>query len=361
MPEPMRPATAAATASLVLVADGPPVDGLPHAAGIEVRTARPDDAEELARLYFAAYPAGVAAASAQEARADIDASFAGDYGPLLADASLVAIQDGRLVGGVLTVERAPWDDVPSCAFVIELFVEAAVRRRGIGGHLLGHAMAAVGGPIALRVAADNAEARGLYGRLGFRETNRPVGRDARVDVLLAGSVNPTVISTCTLVRDGGLVAVVDPGMAPDREAILAPLRALGVAPEDVTAVVLSHHHPDHTMNAALFPNAAIHDHWAVYRGDDWESRECEGTTLSPSVRLIRTPGHSAEDLSVLVGTPDGVMATTHLWWTADGPQDDPYAPDLDSLARSRRRIKALADLVIPGHGAPFRPSAATPF
>lgn len=360
MPEPMRSATAAATANLVLFADGPLAGALPHAAGIEVRTARPDDADELARLYFAAYPEGAAAASIEEARADIDASFAGDYGPLLADASLVAIEGDRLIGAVLTVERAPWDDVPSCAFVIELFVDAAVRRRGIGGHLLGHAMAAVGGPIALRVAADNEEARALYAGLGFRETNRPVGREARVDVLLAGSVNPTVISTCTLVRDGNLVAVVDPGMAPDREAILGPLRALGVAPDDVIAVVLSHHHPDHTVNAALFPNAAIHDHWAVYRGDDWESRECEGTTLSPSVRLIRTPGHSAEDLSVLVGTADGVVATTHLWWTADGPGDDPYAPDRDVLARSRRRVLALADVLIPGHAAPFRPDDSTP-
>ncbi len=65
----------------------------------------------------------------------------------------------------------------------------------------------------------------------------------------------------------------------------------------MTAVVLSHHHPDHTLNAALFPNAAVHDHWAVYRGDEWDSRDCEGAELSPSVRLLRTPGHSTEDLS----------------------------------------------------------------
>lgn len=191
-------------------------------------------------------------------------------------------------------------------------------------------------------------------------TDAPLGRSARFDLLLEGSLRPGVRSTCTLVRDGDLVGVVDPGLAPSPAAILDPLRALGLAPEEVTAVVLSHHHPDHTLNAALFPNAAVHDHWAVYRGDAWDSRECEGAELSPSVRLMRTPGHSAEDLSTVIGTPEGIAVATHLWWTAEGPADDPYAPDRQVLRESRERVLALADLIIPGHGAPFVPSELTP-
>ncbi|HJP72092.1 MAG TPA: MBL fold metallo-hydrolase [Candidatus Limnocylindria bacterium] len=190
-------------------------------------------------------------------------------------------------------------------------------------------------------------------------TDAPGARDARVDVLLTGSLRPRVRSTCTLVRDGTLVAVIDPGLAPSQAAILDPLRALGVTPQEVNAVILSHHHPDHTVNVALFPEAAVHDHWAVYRGDEWESRECEGAELSPSVRLIRTPGHSAEDMSTVIGAAEGVVVATHLWWTADGPADDPYAPDRDELRRSRERVLALADLIIPGHGEPFRPTPST--
>ena len=49
-----------------------------------------------------------------------------------------------------------------------------------------------------------------------------------------------------------------------RARILDPLRELGVDPQAVTDVVFSHHHPDHTLNAALFPNARYHDFWAVY-------------------------------------------------------------------------------------------------
>lgn len=189
---------------------------------------------------------------------------------------------------------------------------------------------------------------------------RPRERAARVDVLLTGTLQPGVRSTCTLVRDGSLIAVIDPGLAPSAAALLDPLAALGLAASDVTDVVLSHHHPDHTRNAGLFPNAAVHDHWAVYRGEAWEARECEGAELSPSVRLIRTPGHSAEDLTTLIGTPEGIVAATHLWWTADGPADDPYAPDREQLRRSRERVLSLADRVIPGHGPAFVPDDATP-
>ncbi len=188
----------------------------------------------------------------------------------------------------------------------------------------------------------------------------PEGRNARYDVLLEGTLRPGVRSTCTLVREGAVAAVIDPGLAPSQAAILDPLRALGLEPGDVTEVVLSHHHPDHTVNAALFPAAAVHDHWAVYRGDQWDSRECEGFMLAPSVRLLRTPGHAAEELSTVIGTPEDVVVATHLWWTAQGPADDPYAPDREQLRASRLRVMAVADVVIPGHGPPFRPDRSTP-
>lgn len=190
--------------------------------------------------------------------------------------------------------------------------------------------------------------------------DQPIGRTARVDVLLEGSVDPGVVSTCTLLRDGSVVVVVDPGMARRQADILEPLTALGVRAEAVTDVILSHHHPDHTLNAGLFPMARVHDHWAIYRGDDWTDRDAEGAELSPAIRLIRTPGHSSEDISTVVGTPDGVVVLTHLWWAASGPADDPYAPDPALLAASRARVLAIADRIVPGHGAAFVPDETTP-
>lgn len=184
-----------------------------------------------------------------------------------------------------------------------------------------------------------------------------------MDVLLSGSLTSTgggVISSCTLIRDGDRVIVVDPGMAPSARSILDPLAVLGVRVEDVTDVVLSHHHPDHTMHAGHFPEAAVHDHWAIYRGTSWEDSECDGRALSPSVELARTPGHTAEDLATVAGTPDGIVVCTHSWFTADTTVDDESPDDPDALHASRRAILEVADLIVPGHGPAFRPTESTP-
>jgi len=189
---------------------------------------------------------------------------------------------------------------------------------------------------------------------------------AEFDVLCEGYLsaagNERVGSTVSLVRDGDVVVVIDPGLVPARSAILGPLAALGFQPDDVTDVVISHHHPDHTLNVALFANARVHDHWAWYRDDLWVSRPAEGFELSPSVRLIETPGHSPQDISTLVQTEDGLVVATHLWWTSSKPVEDPFSTDAEELHRNRARVRALPGLarIVPGHGPAFVPSEDTP-
>jgi glyoxylase-like metal-dependent hydrolase (beta-lactamase superfamily II) len=177
---------------------------------------------------------------------------------------------------------------------------------------------------------------------------------ANVHVLTCGYAGVRVAGTVSLVQDGDLVAVIDPGMVADRRLILDPIAELGFGVEDVTDVVFSHHHPDHTLNAALFPAARFHDHWAIYSGDRWDSRDADGFELTPSVRLMRTPGHTNEDITTLAETSGGLVAATHLWWTAEGPEEDPLAEDPTALRASRERLLALRpSLIIPGHGAPY--------
>jgi glyoxylase-like metal-dependent hydrolase (beta-lactamase superfamily II) len=184
---------------------------------------------------------------------------------------------------------------------------------------------------------------------------------AVLTVLAVGYADERVASTVVLLRDGDTVTVVDPGMVASREMILDPLRDLGIAPEAVTDVILSHHHPDHTMNVALFPAASVHDVQATYTGDVWDSRPAEGRHVSTDVWLLETPGHTPQDVTTVVRTETGLVVCTHLWWRSDGPLEDPYAPDAAVLASSRRRVLALEPvLVVPGHGGPFAPDATTP-
>jgi glyoxylase-like metal-dependent hydrolase (beta-lactamase superfamily II) len=188
-----------------------------------------------------------------------------------------------------------------------------------------------------------------------------LARTARLDILVEGYVRPpNVAGTVSLIRDADRVVIVDPGMVADRELILRPLRELGVRPEDVTDVVVSHHHLDHTLNIALFPAVPVHDFQSVIDGDVFSRRDAEGAHLTPSIRLHATPGHTPQDITTVVGTVDDTVALTHLWWTEEGPADDPYTPDREELRQQRERVLDLATLIVPGHGAPFRPASSTP-
>jgi glyoxylase-like metal-dependent hydrolase (beta-lactamase superfamily II) len=176
-----------------------------------------------------------------------------------------------------------------------------------------------------------------------------------VHVLHPGYAGDRVGSTVSLVRDGDALIVVDPGMVARRAAILDPLGELGIAADGVTHVFLTHHHPDHSINVALFPNAEVVDFWARYRADEWLDHDGDGWRPTPNTELWLTPGHTEEDATLIVDADDGRWAMTHLWWRADRtPEIDPLAADQAALERNRARVLAAVNWVVPGHGAPFR-------
>lgn len=170
-----------------------------------------------------------------------------------------------------------------------------------------------------------------------------------------GYAHERVGSSITLIRDGDAVIIADPGMVARRSLIHEPLEAHGVAPDAVTHVFLSHHHPDHTMNIALFPNAEVVDFWARYRDDLWLGHPGDGYRLSPNTELWLTPGHTEEDATLIVRADDATYALTHLWWYSDRtPEIDPLGANQDAIERGRERVLGSANIVIPGHGASFR-------
>lgn len=163
-----------------------------------------------------------------------------------------------------------------------------------------------------------------------------------------------VSGSVVLVEGKDTVLVADPGMVMDRKQILEALKQQGIAPEQVTHVFISHHHPDHTVNIALFPNAELVDFWGLYKGDTWRDHP-DGYQVAPGIKVLRTPGHTPEDATLLVETSDGTYALTHLWWFSDmTPQEDPLASSQSDLEKSRKKILEMADWIIPGHGKMFR-------
>ena len=178
-------------------------------------------------------------------------------------------------------------------------------------------------------------------------------------VLIPGSGGTPADCTVSYAHDADVRCVVDPGPAAQPGGLVSALTSAAVPAEAVTDVVFTHRHPGWHQDSAAFPNARIHDHRAVLPGGG-TARSPSSLSLAPSIRLIATPGRGSGDLTVLVGTPLGVVALTHLWWSADDSARGPGASHSGPLQDSRRRVLAIATHIVPGHGREFRAGPDTP-
>jgi glyoxylase-like metal-dependent hydrolase (beta-lactamase superfamily II) len=165
-------------------------------------------------------------------------------------------------------------------------------------------------------------------------------------------------STCTLitVSNAGRATriLVDPGS--NRRLLLENLGRLGIEPPAINYVFLSHHHLDHTMNVALFPNAKVVTEGAVFAQD--RMMPLAGTIPDTDVEVLPTPGHTADHAALVVPTPEGtvVIAGDVFWWMDGQPQTldldlpDQFATHPAQLRRSRQLVLDRADWIVPGHG-----------
>jgi glyoxylase-like metal-dependent hydrolase (beta-lactamase superfamily II) len=53
------------------------------------------------------------------------------------------------------------------------------------------------------------------------------------------------------------------------------------------------------------------DFWGLYKGDLWRDHG-DGYQITPGVQVLRTPGHTEEDASLMVETAAGIYVLTHL-------------------------------------------------
>ncbi|XP_072474177.1 metallo-beta-lactamase domain-containing protein 1 [Notamacropus eugenii] len=181
-------------------------------------------------------------------------------------------------------------------------------------------------------------------------------RDAREE-------DPTRLTTqAALEQAGSGPVLVDTGGPWARDALLAALAAHGVGPDTVTLVVGTHGHSDHVGCLGLFPRAALlvsHDFClpgGLYLPH--ELSEACPLRLGPGLEVWATPGHAGRgDVSVAVaGTSWGtvVVAGDVFEREDDGDTWRQLSEDPTAQERSRQRVLAAADVVVPGHGGPFR-------
>ncbi|MBL6457610.1 MBL fold metallo-hydrolase [Belnapia sp. T6] len=124
----------------------------------------------------------------------------------------------------------------------------------------------------------------------------------QVDVLIQGYPGKSLChgglgwSTIALLRGGGRTILIDVGAFAVRPEFGRQLAAAGVAPGEVTDVVLTHAHWDHAVNYTLFPNAAV---WIGRVEMDWARDVPPGFNPLPELYvqdLLRHPRlHLLED------------------------------------------------------------------
>lgn len=186
---------------------------------------------------------------------------------------------------------------------------------------------------------------------------------AKIEILVQGYVYKEgevehASSSAVLVQEKEINIIVDPGIA--KEQLAAGLKKVGLKPEDIHYVFLTHYHPDHGYGAAWFPQAKVIDYEMIYEGDKmWPH---DGFVPDTELAIMRTPGHATEHCSLAVLTDKGmiIVAGDVFWWGDDEEQKvdidkpDPYGQDTGALKQSREKILKLADFIIPGHGKIFQ-------
>jgi glyoxylase-like metal-dependent hydrolase (beta-lactamase superfamily II) len=181
-----------------------------------------------------------------------------------------------------------------------------------------------------------------------------------IDVHLpAGVAGPDPMSfdvRCFLIPHATGVTLVDTGLDHSVPLIAAKLAEIGADWGDVTEVILTHDHPDHTGGLAeivtLAPSAAVwacaHDTFpvAVQAAEDGETiRE---------LRVIPTPGHTAGHLSLL-SSADNALLIGDLAGSQNGGLSRAPAPFTADAAEAERSLHKAPLTVGQGIGS-IRPT-----
>jgi glyoxylase-like metal-dependent hydrolase (beta-lactamase superfamily II) len=187
-----------------------------------------------------------------------------------------------------------------------------------------------------------------------------------------------------VVRDSRGVFLVDTGFAPEagdrrrRVHYTTPAEVLpgfGIAPEDVTAIVITHAHWDHIGNVRQFPRAQLvmteaefafwtsplagRKHFAAHsepeeiallrqaREEDRLTLFTGQHTLVPGIELVEVGGHTPGQLIASVATPEGgtaVLASDALHFYEEVERDRPFAilADLPAMYRAYDTLAQLA-------------------
>jgi len=195
-------------------------------------------------------------------------------------------------------------------------------------------------------------------------------------------------SSTSLVLCGGKKIIIDPGSKYSRKKVAESLSALGLRPEDIDTVVLTHYHLDHVANCSMFGNARLFIHpnemaragslagrltmaalKAVMRELDFSIGDLLGRLRPVSelptggcMDVLETFGHTAGSISLCVsGRKRIVISGDALTRRSFAEEFSAQAQDgigsADPYSRSFAKILRSGEIIVPGHDRPFMRTA----
>ncbi|MGH8894756.1 MAG: MBL fold metallo-hydrolase [Actinomycetes bacterium] len=189
------------------------------------------------------------------------------------------------------------------------------------------------------------------------------------------TVRGDLVNSFAFVDDDGQVTLVDAGTRRAPRSIVAGLLQIGVAPADVTQLVVTHAHPDHVgglsgMRGRTGATVAVHERDAAYvregkgpvvdrsrlggkllrrqRGSaptPVEDELVDGQVLDVAggLRVLHTPGHTPGHVALL-HEPSGVLITGDSIWNMRGRMTWPIAMLCTDYAMAQQTAEVLGDL-----------------
>ncbi|WP_413990524.1 MBL fold metallo-hydrolase [Labrys okinawensis] len=195
-------------------------------------------------------------------------------------------------------------------------------------------------------------------------------------------VPPSLTISCFVIRSGGRLVLVDTGFGsktPATGRLLHNLRSIGIAPDDIDTVLMTHMHQDHdaglvdSAGKPVFTRAelVLHENEYAFWGNDGERARATGTrfvefglaeaafaaygerlrTVSngevlPGIRAVPTPGHTPGHTAWLVDSGRDALLIwgdiIHFPGIQFAIPDASVAFDHDSAAAALARRKVLA-------------------
>lgn len=208
-----------------------------------------------------------------------------------------------------------------------------------------------------------------------------------IETLLTGSVIPSPdgnrsTAAVTLIRHSEGPILLDPAAWHQRAALVAALALRDLQPRDIVAIAVTHLHWDHCMNFDLFPQAQF----LIPEAELKRIREGHGDRATPEylldvipskriepvregealagVNVLNTPGHTSGHVSYAIETVKGtvVIAGDALATQSDASRGQPALifGDPNAARDSVARLLKAADVLVPGHDAPFLPDPGFP-